>query len=163
MTTLTDKEIESFLKFEIKWCVLCHSNMVICPKCGNLLTIGVLNRVEELADRESGYKRKNAKDFIRIIPLTELICSVYGMRMLTSKKVWEIYNKSIDNFENELNILLNVDEDRLKKVLHDKLVKVIIKNREGKLEVKPGFDVVYGEVILDNSEKMITQKTLQNF
>src|SRR3989344_9421886 len=129
----------------------------ICPKCKKEMTIGVEYRIEELAKEKNGYKPENFKDYVEIIPLQELIAVVYDIKQLTSKKVWEIYNKLIENFGNEFNILLNVSEDELKKVVHEKLAKVIMLNREGKLEIKPGYDGVYGEIILDLNEKIKTQ------
>ena len=132
----------------------------ICPKCGSLLTIGVLNRVEELADRKES---KNAKDSFKLIPLTELIAAVYGIEQLTSKKVWEIYNSLINAFGNEFNILLKVNGRELERVVNKKLVDIILKNREGKLEILAGYDGIYGKVVLSENEVMAVQKKLQNF
>ena len=138
-------------------------NKNMCPKCGRKLIIGVLNRVELLANHEEGYKPKNAIDFKRLIPLSELIGSVYDIKQLYSKNVWSIYNKLIEAFGNEFKILLDVSFEELKKVVHEKLAKVIIMNREGKLEIKPGYDGVYGEVVLNNEYKTKIQKTLTDF
>jgi len=122
----------------------------ICPVCKNPLTIGVAYRVEELADRE---KPKNVPYFKEVIPLTELIASLYDIKQLSSKKVWEIYNTLIKNFNNEYNILLNVSFEDLKKVVDEKLANLIILNRDNKLDIKPGYDGVYGQIILDGKSK----------
>ena len=54
-----------------------------------------------------------------------------------------------DNFENEFNILLNVcKEELLEKQFDEKLVELILLNRQGKINVKPGFDGEYGKIIL---------------
>ncbi len=135
----------------------------ICPKCRNKLTIGVADRTEKLADRPVGYKRDNALPFVSLIPLHELISSVYDIKQLSSKKVWEIYNLLIKNFGNEFKVLLNISYDELVKIVHEKLAKLIIKNREEKLNIKPGFDGVYGSIILDANEKIISQKSLEDF
>jgi PHP family Zn ribbon phosphoesterase len=74
--------------------------------------------------------------------------------MLTSKKVWTIYNNLIKNFDNEFNILLNINEENLKKVADEKLVKIIIKNREDKLKIIPGYDGQYGKVVLQDSKNI---------
>ncbi len=135
----------------------------ICPKCGNELTIGVDYRIQELAKEPEGYRPRDVKDFVQIIPLHELISAVYGIQQLSSKKVWEIYNLLIKNFGNEFTVLLDVSYDDLKKVVHEKLAKIIIINREGKLIIKPGYDGVYGEIVLDRHEKIISQKNLTEF
>lgn len=135
----------------------------ICNKCGNKLTIGVADRIEKLADRPEGYKRENSKPFVSLVPIHELISSVYEIKQLTSKKIWDIYDKLIKEFGNEFNVLLNVSEDELKKVVHEKLVRVILMNREGKLSILPGFDGVYGVIELDEKDKIKTQKSLNEF
>src|SRR3989344_3717263 len=135
----------------------------ICPKCNKELTIGVEYRIEELAKEKKGYKPENAKDVIEVVPLHEVISSVYDIKQLHSKKIWEIYNLLIKSFKDEFNILLNVKEEELRKVIHEKLAKVIIMNREGKLKIKAGFDGVYGEVVLNPLLKVKTQKNLGEF
>jgi uncharacterized protein (TIGR00375 family) len=127
----------------------------ICPKCGNALTIGVEYRVEELASGDS--KPNSEKNFYKILPLHEIISLAYGIG-LNSKKVWEIYNKFISDFENEFRVLLNADKNKmLEKGFDKKLVDLIILNREGRIKVKPGYDGVYGEALIEKVEK---QKTL---
>jgi uncharacterized protein (TIGR00375 family) len=124
----------------------------LCPKCGEKLTIGVSRRVEELADREEGYKPKGAKIFYTLLPLTELISTVYGIKQLSSKKVWAIYNMFIKVFGNEFKVLLEASQDELVNIVDKKLAHVILLNREGKLQIKPGYDGVYGEVVLEKKD-----------
>ncbi|MEK6934278.1 MAG: endonuclease Q family protein [Nanoarchaeota archaeon] len=135
----------------------------ICPKCGKELTIGVGYRVEELAKEEKGYRPEYANSFIEVIPLQELIGKVYDIKQLNSKKNWEIYNKLIKEFKNEFNVLLNVSKDDLNKVVPEKMSSIIIKNRENRLRIKPGYDGVYGEIELEDNEKIVKQKKLGEF
>ena len=133
----------------------------ICPKCNKPLTIGVEYRIEELADRK---EPKDVPYFVSLIPLTELICSVYGISQLASKKVWEVYNNLISKFGNEYNIMLNVSKEDLIKIIDEKLANIIIKNREGKLKIQPGYDGVYGKILLDQNEIVKKkQKSLSDF
>ncbi|MAG52980.1 MAG: DNA helicase UvrD [Nanoarchaeota archaeon] len=134
----------------------------ICPKCGKELTIGVEYRIEELS-KEKEYRPSNAKDFVKVVPLHELIAVVYDVKQLNGKKIGEIYDLLINKFENEFNILLNVSEEELKTVINEKLVRLILLNREGKLKIEPGADGVYGRIILDNNEKIKVQKSLSEF
>jgi uncharacterized protein (TIGR00375 family) len=122
----------------------------ICPKCGRRLTIGVENRVESLAEN---LNEAEGKMFYSILPLHEILSLYYGVGM-NSKKIWNVYWNIIKEFENEFNILLNVSREELfSKDVEEKLVDLIIKNREGKIKVKPGYDGVYGEAILDSSRE----------
>lgn len=134
----------------------------ICPKCKTPLTLGVEYRVKQLADRE---EPKNVPNFKEVIPLTELIAAVYSISQLASKKVWEVYNLLIKKFNSEFNVLLEAPYEELAKVVDKKLADVIIRNRTGKLEIKPGYDGVYGQVVLNNEErvKVAKQKILSEF
>lgn len=120
----------------------------ICPVCKKPLTIGVENRVEELTNN-SGIP-KNAKPFHKLLPLHELI-AFYLKTKVEGKKTWEIYNKLIEKFGNEFNILLKVDKNVLMaELVKDKLEKLgdlIIDNRIANLKVKPGFDGEYGKLV----------------
>ena len=118
----------------------------ICPKCGRALIIGVDNRVEELRSDSADYKNK--KKYYTILPLHEIISLSRGVGM-NSKKVWEIYNKMIEKFENEFKILLKVSKEELNDVVDSGLVELILKNRSGEIKVKPGYDGEYGVAMLD--------------
>lgn len=121
----------------------------ICPKCKKPLTIGVLHRIEELAARKEGYKPANAVPFYSLLPLAEVI-SLSNHSSVSSKKTQDIYNQLITKFNSELNILMNVEEHEIAKTFDEKLASLIIKNREAKIQVKPGYDGVYGVPIIDN-------------
>ena len=120
----------------------------ICPVCKKPLTIGVENRVEQLANYEKGFKPKNAKIYYKILPLHEII-SLFFEKAMESKTVWNLYNSFIENFGNEFNILFNISEKEfLEKDVNPKLIELILKNREEKIKVKPGFDGEYGKAEL---------------
>ncbi len=120
----------------------------ICPACKKEMTIGVAHRVEELAEREEGFRGKNAKPYSHLIPLTEIISKAYG-KGITTKKVADIYQESLKAGANELDILMSVSAEKLAKHCHRALVELIIKNRNEKIAFKPGFDGVYGEPIIE--------------
>ncbi|HLC58268.1 MAG TPA: endonuclease Q family protein [Candidatus Nanoarchaeia archaeon] len=133
----------------------------ICPKCKQPLTIGVEYRIEQLADREKPINVPYSKE---VLPLHELIKSIYGMQSFTSKKIQGLYDNLIKNFKSEYNILLNCQEDDLKKVVHPNLAKVILLNRENKIKIKPGYDGVYGELQIEDLQiKEKPQKSLKDF
>jgi uncharacterized protein (TIGR00375 family) len=115
----------------------------ICPKCKKKLTIGVDYRVEELKNDNE----KDGKIEFKILPLHEILA--LGLNVgVNTKKVWEVYNKLISEFINEFNVLLIVEKEKLLDVLDETLVNLILKNREGKIDVCPGYDGVYGKAII---------------
>lgn len=123
----------------------------ICPVCKNKMTVGVMERVEELADKPEGYVMKGAPKFYSFVPLSDMISGLYKYPV-ASKKTWAVYNPLIEKFGNEFNILLNASHAELKKAVDEKFADLIIKNREGKIKVKPGFDGVYGIPLIQGNE-----------
>ena len=124
----------------------------ICPICLRPLTIGVDNRVEQLADNPKGFRAKNAKQFFKILPLHEVIALAIGSS-IQGKRTFSIYNSLIESFGDEFNILLNVAREKLlEKNFDENLVDLIIKNREEKIKIKPGYDGVYGEALLGEKQ-----------
>lgn len=123
-----------------------------CPKCGKNLIIGVENRVEELTTQEID-ENKNQKPYYKLLPLHEIISLTTGTSLAT-KKNWEIYNPLIGKFGNEFNIVLKISKEDLLKSLpkNEKLVELILKNRKGKIKVKPGYDGEYGVAVLGEKQ-----------
>ncbi len=115
-----------------------------CPACGRQMTIGVLHRVEELADRPEGYVPRNAIPFKKLIPLSEIISNVKGINQLYSKKVMAVFNMLIDRFKSEFSVLLETGKEELEEAAGKKMADAIITVREGHLRVSPGYDGVYG-------------------
>lgn len=124
----------------------------ICPKCGRPLTVGVLQRVEELADREEGFKPKDAKPFYSLIPLSEIISRLLG-KAIATKTVWGEYNKLLEAFNDELSILMDVSREELVKVTSENIADAIIKIRSGKINMQPGYDGEYGYPVFGDEEK----------
>ncbi len=145
-------------------------NRNVCPVCGRELTIGVLHRVEELADREDGFKPKGAKPFRSLIPLSEIISQVLGIGQLYSKKIWEIHSNLVDSFSSELEVLLNAPLEKMKTLVPEKVAQGIIGIRNGRVRIEPGFDGVYGHPVFNgkkrkvgNQKKLGRQKSLTDF
>lgn len=137
-----------------------HNN--ICPKCGTPLVIGVLNRVAELADREYGFKPKNAIPYKSLIPLEEIIAEALGVST-ASKQVPKYYDALINNLGNECKILLQSSYNEISQASLPEIAEAITKVRDGKVVIEPGYDGVYGKIkIFDGlkKNKFYTQKTL---
>lgn len=117
----------------------------LCPKCGKPLTIGVMHRVELLADRSEGFVPEGAIPFKRLVPLEEIIGEALGCGV-NSKKVSDLYETMVWKGGSELNILLNLSPSDLETLAPGKVVEGILRVREGKVKVRPGYDGVYGRV-----------------
>ncbi|MBW6442603.1 endonuclease Q family protein [Patescibacteria group bacterium] len=126
----------------------------ICPICKKQLIIGVENRVEEIAIKPRGFKPDNLKKFYTILPLHEVISLVLNSPV-DSKKTWEVYNKLLEEFPNEFEILLKIPKEKLLKNVEEKIVDVILKNRDGKIKVQPGYDGEYGKVLLGEKQETL--------
>jgi uncharacterized protein (TIGR00375 family) len=135
----------------------------ICPVCGQPLTLGVLYRVEELADRPVGYKPETALPFYSLVPLEEIIADVLGLTT-SSQQVKNEYNNLIKYFDNEFNILLDVPQEDLEKITNPQIAEGIIRVREGKVIKEPGYDGVFGKIKIfgekEKEEGVNKQKTL---
>lgn len=125
----------------------------ICPVCGKKITIGVSHRVEELADREEGYRPHAAADFESLVPLPEVIGSAYGCSS-TSKKVTREYENMLQHLGPEFEILRTVPVEDIKKVSGYRLAEGISRLREGRAERIPGFDGEYGTIRLFHPEEI---------
>ena len=134
----------------------------ICPNCGRLLTIGVLNRVEELADRPEGFKPENIIPFKSLVPLAEIIADALGV-MEGTKQVEAEYCDLIKIFGNEFKVLLDASQSELETVTLPEIAEGVIRVREGKVFIEPGYDGVYGKIRIFSKGEQKTvsrQKTL---
>lgn len=135
-----------------------HDN--VCPECGKTLTIGVMHRVLELADRKEPKKPKGAHDYRTLLPLSELLSRVmdYGV---STKTVWRKFNALTGRKEqnensqhcSELEVLLEMPEQELENRTDKTIAEAILLNRREELCVKSGYDGVYGEAEIDLSGK----------
>ncbi len=130
----------------------------ICPVCGKPLVIGVLNRVEELADRPEGVKPANAIPFKNLIPLAEIIASAVG-HLPGTKQVAKEYQNLIEKVGNEFEILLNTPAHVLSGVTRPEIVEGIIRVRDGRVTIEPGYDGVFGKIkVFEENEQKKSSK-----
>jgi uncharacterized protein (TIGR00375 family) len=138
----------------------------VCPECGKPLTVGVDQRIEELANRPLGYKPENAKPFSSLIPLSELLAQFHS-KAVASKKIWEEYNKLVTEKTTEFDILLNMPITKIAEKTSQEFADILAKNRAGNIEVKGGYDGVYGVPLLteqdiaENKKQEVTIKKQQ--
>jgi uncharacterized protein (TIGR00375 family) len=120
----------------------------ICPVCRRKLTKGVEQRVEELADRSADFKPENAVGFMRLLPLSEIIATVLGVDSPSAEKVWSNYNLLIEKFGDEYSVLIDRSKSELSSVAGEQVAEAIVRVREGKAKVVPGYDGVYGRLVI---------------
>jgi len=134
----------------------------ICPQCKKKLTIGVLNRVDNLADKKEGRRPKKFIPYKSLVGLDDIIAESLNVKGRKSKKVLSEYKKLISKGGSELNILLKLSYDKLKQFASPMIAEGIKRNREGQVYIKPGFDGQYGQVTLfsEKEKKLGEQKRL---
>ena len=137
-----------------------RKNKNVCPKCRKELTIGVLNRVEDLADkkRKEGYVDKSRVPFVKLVELDKIIAEALGVKSRASKQVKLEYDKLIKKFGNEFDILLKEDLEKIKTESGAEISEGIKRMREGNIFIKPGFDGQYGEIKIFGQEKNIKKQ-----
>lgn len=131
----------------------------VSPKTGNKITVGVLHRVNKLADRAAGYRpdmdsaeartalrdgRLGARPFWNIIPLMEMVAEMLDMTV-ASKKVEALYFSLLEALGPEFTILREAPIRDIAGV-NERLAEAISRMREGRVSVQPGYDGEYGVI-----------------
>jgi len=116
-----------------------------CPACGKRVTVGVMHRIEALADRPAGETPPGAIPFTRVVQLDEIIADALGVGVGT-QAVEREYQQLIYTCGTEFDVLLEVPEERLRQVTTEKIAEGILRMRRGQVTVEPGFDGEYGKV-----------------
>ncbi len=117
----------------------------ICPECGRPLTLGVLHRVRELADRPHGFVPSGRQGYTSIIPLTDMLSEIFGVGPKT-KKVARYYEKAVQALGPELDILLDRSCDDIQTAGIPLLAEAVSRMRNKHIHVEPGFDGQFGKV-----------------
>jgi uncharacterized protein (TIGR00375 family) len=116
-----------------------------CPVCGRRLTMGVLQRVEDLADRPPGERPAGAAGCASLLPLDEVVAAVAGVGR-TSKTVRRTVDAMVERLGPELPILRRVPPDAIEEAGFPAVAEAIGKVRHGLVERTPGFDGEYGSI-----------------
>ena len=124
----------------------------MCPKCGKKLTIGVMHRVEALADRPEGFKPPGKIPFKNMVPLDEIIADAVGQKVGT-KAVDREYERMIQGLGTELDILFERTEEEMKLCAGPRVIEGILKVRNQEVEIEPGYDGLYGKVKIFSGEE----------
>ena len=135
----------------------------LCPVCGKPVTVGVMARVEELADHPEGRRSPKARPFNSLIPLPEIIADARGTGP-NSRGVGEVYMTLLAKLGNEMAILNDLPLDRIEKTAGSLITEGIRRVREGKVQIAAGYDGEYGKIeIFKESERRTAKEQMTLF
>ena len=120
-------------------------NQTICPVCKKPVTVGVMNRVIQLSDREDISERPNKLPFRSIIPLKEMLSEIAGVGV-KSKKVEAEYQQTIQTLGKELDILMELPLGDIEKKSSATLAEAIRRMRNREIYIQEGYDGEYGVI-----------------
>jgi len=142
----------------------------LCPVCRKKLTKGVEQRIEELADRPIGFRPEGSISYVHLLPLSEIISTLLDVTYPGVQKVWKVYNTLVERFGNEYAVLIDAPGEEMSKIVDPKIAEAIVRVREGKVKVLPGYDGVYGQLVIFEEEKekllekgIVKQRSLSEF
>ena len=133
-----------------------------CPVCGKSVTVGVMARVEELADRPEGEKPPRARAYCNLIPLPEIIGDAKNQKAET-KGVEEIFQRLLAGLGNELFILREAPIEDIERVAGSVVAEGVRRMRVGEVKIAGGYDGEYGVIHLfapEEREQFTTQVSL---
>ncbi len=134
----------------------------ICPVCHRPMTLGVLHRLECLADRSDGCQPANAPPFNKMIPLTDILSEVLQCGSGT-KRVAAAYRRCLEVLGSELAILQDLPLDSVSALDIPLLDEALKRMRQGRLVIDGGFDGEFGTVRLfapDERRRILGQRSL---
>ena len=132
-------------------------NNHLCPICQKKVTVGVMHRVELLADREEGFKPENSPPYRCLIPLAEIISEAIGVGV-NSKAVTREYMKLVRALGNELKILQDADIEKINAVSSFKIGLGIERVRKGNISINLGYDGEYGTIKVFGTDEKIEEE-----
>jgi uncharacterized protein (TIGR00375 family) len=119
----------------------------LCPKCGKKLTIGVMHRIEELADREEGLHPPGKVPFKNLIPLNEIVAQALE-KTPECQSVWDVYFRLVREFGDEFKVLTEVSPSEFARLQMERVGQGIDRMRRGAVKIAPGHDGDYGLISL---------------
>ncbi len=151
---------------------LCHARLHpketkahagLCPQCGKPVTVGVMARVEELADHPEGRKSPRWRPYYSLIPLPEIIGEAKDVGP-GSQAVEKLFMEMLAKLGSEMFILREAGLDQIKKVAGTLVAEGIHRMREGKVTILPGYDGEYGKIkIFSPEERDVSEEQMTFF
>ncbi|MBF0368391.1 MAG: UvrD-helicase domain-containing protein [Magnetococcales bacterium] len=126
----------------------------LCPSCGKPVVVGVLNRVEELSDRQEGIRPQSGGDFTSLIPLQEIISEIEGVGP-GSKRVQRSYETLLSKLGPELYILEKAPLEDLHRAGSERFAEAISRLRESRVIRQGGYDGAFGVIRLFEPDELV--------
>ncbi len=121
-----------------------HHNY-LCPVCNKKLTVGVMHRIEKLADRDYGFRPEGSPSFMSIVPLPEIIAE--GLKCgVNTKRVESLYFRLLEKLGSEFTILLRSPLDDIERASTPLIREAISRMRAGNVNIAPGYDGEFGKI-----------------
>jgi len=124
-----------------------------CPECGKPLTLGVMHRVCELADRQEPAPPASAAPYRSFVPLPELLSELERVGP-KSKRVQHAWERIVSRHGSELDILEHVPLDELRRDGSSLLAEAVGRMREGRVQCEAGYDGEYGVIRLFEEDEI---------
>jgi uncharacterized protein (TIGR00375 family) len=136
------------------------ANNGLCPVCGKEVTVGVMARVEELADRQEGEKSARGRPYCNLIPLPEIIAEAKAQGV-SSKSVMAVFDAMLAALGNELYILQDAPLADIERAAGSIVAEGIRRMRAGEVKIAAGYDGEYGTIKLfsQDDRKEIARQT----
>ena len=156
-------------KYHMTACTKCHE--LVDPlaarekkmkcECGGRIKKGVDFRISEIADFKKPVHPDFRPEYVHLMPLAEIIASLYG-KGVTTKFVQGIWQKLIDSFKTEIDVLINVGLGDIRKI-DGNVAGAIESFRNNTVEVIPGGGGQYGQILFKKEVEKPKVVTLDNF
>jgi len=124
----------------------------VCPACGGRVTVGVLHRVEQLADRPEGFTPAHARPFESLVPLAEVIAASAGFSP-ASKQGQGIYRELLRRLGPELFVLRLAPLEDIERRAGALVAEGVRRLRAGRVDIRPGYDGEYGKISIISKEE----------
>ncbi len=134
----------------------------LCSVCGKPVTVGVMHRVETLADRPEGEKPPRPQRFQSLIPLPEVLAEVYNVGS-NSRQVNQRYEELLTKLGPELSILQDIPLAEIERVGGSLLAEGIRRMRVGEVSIAGGYDGEYGIIKLFDAQERSSFSAQLNF
>ncbi|MCD4737339.1 MAG: UvrD-helicase domain-containing protein, partial [Bacteroidales bacterium] len=130
-------------------------NNEICPDCGKKVTVGVMNRIAQLADRDDILQRKKRHPYRCLIPLKELLAEIYHTGP-ASKKIHKLYLQLVGKSGSEFNLLLFHSLEKISEYADETITEAITRMRNREVYITEGFDGEYGTIKVFGESELST-------